>query len=268
MRTNNKELQKLKNMLDKEEIDESTYRRLTQKLSENYNLKEKNDYIISNSKSEYASSIIIRIIAILFLIIIVVFIIFFIKNMISSVTSENNSIAKSNSFPNDVIDPSKGVRLNYNGYPVDVEFISKYVLKGRVIATKGYFGNGLQDTIAPYDLGISWGTISTDKNNEHVQASIDNRRLTYRVAGTEQWFTSVGGENHIHTHISNNHLVPCNNEIKNNVQIGDTVTLTGYLIKVYYYDNNKKILAWESSTTRRDNGDGACETMYVTSITY
>jgi len=46
-----------------------------------------------------------------------------------------------------------------------------------------------------------------------------------------------------------------------NLNVNDHIKLIGYLVKVNF-DNG----TWESSLTRTDTGNGACEIMYVTDV--
>lgn len=71
------------------------------------------------------------------------------------------------------------------------------------------------------------------------------------------------------SHISNNHLLPSNEEIYKAIQnadVGDQVHLEGYLSEysVTVTDNGRELFHRGTSTTREDTGNGACETIYVT----
>lgn len=61
------------------------------------------------------------------------------------------------------------------------------------------------------------------------------------------------------------HMIPANDEIKSRlkkVRVGQVVALSGYLVRVQGADG----WHWNSSMTRRDSGDGACEVVWVKDI--
>ena len=69
-------------------------------------------------------------------------------------------------------------------------------------------------------------------------------------------------------YISNNHIIPSNKKIAKALKYikkGDFIELEGYLVDANI-DFWQITHYWESSTTRNDTGDGACEVIYVTSI--
>lgn len=67
--------------------------------------------------------------------------------------------------------------------------------------------------------------------------------------------------------LSNNHLLPANDEIYEQVRqahIGDQIHLKGYLTSYKAKDTNGQEFTRSTSNTRTDTGDGACETVYAT----
>ncbi len=75
-------------------------------------------------------------------------------------------------------------------------------------------------------------------------------------------------KNFYSTEISNNHLIPADENIYKKikqVRIGDQIRLKGYLSEYQVSDaNGKKIYSRGTSTTREDIGNQSCETIYVT----
>ena len=69
---------------------------------------------------------------------------------------------------------------------------------------------------------------------------------------------------------SNNHLIPQNDEIKSiikDLDIGDQIKINGFLVDYKTYDEDgQRVSSRETSTTREDEGNGACETLFVTDI--
>ena len=63
---------------------------------------------------------------------------------------------------------------------------------------------------------------------------------------------------------SNNHIIASTPEVRQKVlglKVGSSVRLTGYLVRVEYDD-----IELNSSMTREDSGNGACEVFYVTGV--
>jgi hypothetical protein len=66
---------------------------------------------------------------------------------------------------------------------------------------------------------------------------------------------------------SNNHLIPASEEVYKKIkeaQVGDQIYLKGYLANYEFIDNKGDRYSRNSSITRSDNGNGACEVVYVT----
>ena len=77
----------------------------------------------------------------------------------------------------------------------------------------------------------------------------------------------VGDVENVERSASNNHIIPADDRIKRTVlkiRRGDRVKLEGYLVDVKAADDKGNTFTWNSSTTRTDTGDGACELIYVT----
>jgi hypothetical protein len=50
------------------------------------------------------------------------------------------------------------------------------------------------------------------------------------------------------------------------IKTGDHIRLKGYLVSITATDSKGTPYYWNSSTSRNDTGDGACEVMYVTEV--
>ena len=64
-------------------------------------------------------------------------------------------------------------------------------------------------------------------------------------------------------------MIPADDEIEallKKVKTHDYVEIEGYLVKINAKTKNGGRFWWNSSTTRSDDGDGACELIYVTGI--
>ncbi len=79
----------------------------------------------------------------------------------------------------------------------------------------------------------------------------------------------VNNPDYVSTHCSNNHLIPADNAIKRKIKRlkkGDHVRIQGYLVNVDAENSAGKVYLWDTSVSRDDSGDGACEIIYVTNI--
>ena len=56
-------------------------------------------------------------------------------------------------------------------------------------------------------------------------------------------------------------------QLLRNVKEGDYIKIEGYLVYLYYSNEDGRG-EWTSSLTRTDRGDGACEVIYVKNITW
>jgi hypothetical protein len=66
----------------------------------------------------------------------------------------------------------------------------------------------------------------------------------------------------IETHSANMHMIPADAGVDHtlaNVHTGNIITLHGKLVRI----DSKDGWHWQSSLTREDTGDGACEVIYV-----
>jgi hypothetical protein len=86
--------------------------------------------------------------------------------------------------------------------------------------------------------------------------SAGNRFLKYNTADRAS-LAANGGWDGVGTYISNNHIIPADEEIEKiikTVEKDDYVELTGYLVRATC--NNPGFI-WRSSLKRTDDGDGA-----------
>ena len=72
-------------------------------------------------------------------------------------------------------------------------------------------------------------------------------------------------QSEIECHASNNHLIAANSSVAHvisHLYPGEIVTMQGYLVNVTRPDG----FHWDTSLSRTDTGNGACEVMYVTGV--
>jgi hypothetical protein len=69
---------------------------------------------------------------------------------------------------------------------------------------------------------------------------------------------------------SNNHLIPADAAIARRIgaiQVGDQIRMTGLLVDYQVSKDGRRLFARQTSLTRGDTGNGACEILYVTALT-
>lgn len=139
---------------------------------------------------------------------------------------------------------------------------AEYTLKGVVKSKKKY--SDYPSQISSYDLALAWGELNDEEIEDFITYSQSGRWYYYRYKSG----TPVSGD-YIAEHSANVHIIHKNEEILdqlNNIKEGDFILLKGYLVDVDFTEIQSDSL-WKTSLTRSDTGDGACEILYVESVT-
>jgi hypothetical protein len=146
--------------------------------------------------------------------------------------------------------------FTHNGYQITP--LEDFAIEARVLAAKDYtFGR--EADLSPVDLALGWGSMSDEAILKDIKISQSNRFYFWRVES----FPIPREE--IETQSANMHLIPADKYIEKTLKAirpGQVVKLTGYLIEAKADDGWR----WKSSLTRNDTGAGACEVVYVKSI--
>ena len=136
--------------------------------------------------------------------------------------------------------------------------LETFSIEARVLAAKDYtFGR--EADLSPVDLALGWGSMSDEAILKDVKITQSNRFYYWRVDA----FPLPRRE--IETQSANMHMVPATSQIEQTlkaVKPGKVVKLTGYLIEAKAEDGWR----WKSSLTREDTGAGACEIIFVNSL--
>lgn len=136
--------------------------------------------------------------------------------------------------------------------------MAKYTIRARVLHTKHYWVDG--NDLVPYDVALGWGRMSDQSVLDHLEISQGNRFFFY------QWQNAPPiPEKEIECHAANNHLIAASGSIARvigGLYPGEIVTMQGYLVNASKPDG----FHWNTSLSRTDTGNGACEVFYVTGI--
>jgi hypothetical protein len=140
-----------------------------------------------------------------------------------------------------------------------IQPVAEFSLTARVLSTESYH-TGREADLSPVDLALGWGPMSDSAVLDQLQISQGNRFYFYRWSNAPP-IAPVD----IVEHSANMHMIPATDDIKHRlgeVRTGQVVALQGYLVRVQAADG----WHWNSSMTRSDSGNGACELVWVTAL--
>jgi hypothetical protein len=149
-------------------------------------------------------------------------------------------------------------KTTVNGF--EVTFIQEYSLNATIKGVK-FYNDGWRAHIAPVDLCLAWDKAA---NAKHISFDQKHRGCWYSYNEKNTLKKA-----YITSHMSNNHIIPANEQIRskiNSLNTGDQIQINGYLVESKGTYEGKNYY-WDSSLSRTDTSDGACEVFYVTNIT-
>lgn len=145
--------------------------------------------------------------------------------------------------------------FQFKGYQVSP--LAEFKIKAKVLAKEDYY-LGKESDLSPTDLVLGWGEMSDEEVVQQIDISQSGRWYYWNV----ERFPILRRK--IETQSANMHMIPATDEIENSlsgVKQGEIVELDGYLVRVDDVDNG---WYWQSSLSRDDTGNGACELVFVT----
>ncbi len=151
--------------------------------------------------------------------------------------------------------------IKHDGYRVLLNAKARYRLDGVLVSKRGYRG-GIMNWLAPWDYGMIWGAVI--EQQKFIQFRQVVRFMLYRYSPE-----APVSMPYISSHSSNSHLIPANPNIRKalgKARKKATVRIEGYLVEVTVIKGPKLFSSWNSSLTRLDTGNGACEIIYVTRL--
>lgn len=160
-----------------------------------------------------------------------------------------------------IINEKNQETIDFKG--VKITKLATYDITGLVLGMEYYYFGGGANSISPEDLVLCWGPVATAKYKNDISISIggNDRFTNFTIGGN--LLKDYG--NDATNYISNNHIIPMNNQQKNvlkKVRKGDVVQILGYLV----YCEGDGWTWGPSSMTRTDTGNGACEIILAESI--
>jgi len=136
--------------------------------------------------------------------------------------------------------------------------VASFQVAGRVLGARHYRSDREAD-LAPVDLAMGWGPMADPAVLKSIHISQGGRFYRWQVAE----FPIPAGE--ITAHSANMHLIPASPAVAarlSDVEQGQNIRFKGYLVKITADDGWR----WQSSTTRKDQGAGACELVLVDAL--
>ncbi len=133
--------------------------------------------------------------------------------------------------------------------------VARFAVHARVLSTQRYrFGRDAE--LSPVDLALGWGRMSDQAVLDRIDVSQGGRFYRWRVENYPIPRREIIEQS------ANMHMLPANDAVLDDllaVREGDLVAFEGYLVTVTAPDG----WHWNSSTTRKDTGNGACEVVWV-----
>jgi hypothetical protein len=140
-----------------------------------------------------------------------------------------------------------------------LEVRASFELTARVLSREDYEYDDLAP-IVPVDLALGWDRMSENEVLKKIRISQSNRFYYWYVDD----FPIPRRE--IEESSANMHMIPADADVEralHNVHSGQVVHIEGFLVDARRDDGR----TWQTSRSRDDTGAGACEIVYVESIT-
>lgn len=138
---------------------------------------------------------------------------------------------------------------------------ARYTITARVLRRENYrFDDGAD--IAPVDLAVGWGPMSDTRVVDALEFSQMGRFFYWKPKHPDAFPIPAAL---LVTHAAQMHLIPATPALEKRMKKlrpGQIVTIDGYLVDV----RGAGGFAWNTSMTRSDTGNGACEIVWVDAL--
>jgi hypothetical protein len=154
------------------------------------------------------------------------------------------------------------LNLQPTGFMIDDYHVTRkasFKIHARVLSTERYFLRR-EAELSPIDLALGWGPMSDQAVLDRLDISQSGRWFHWRYEDSPPV-----PEQQIIASSSNMHMIPSSSYISRQLKQlrkGDLIHIDGYLVDV----DHDSGWQWRTSMTRTDTGDGACEVVYVESL--
>ena len=124
-----------------------------------------------------------------------------------------------------------------------------YVISGQLVSKRKY-SSGFMHNLSPWDYALVWGGAIQQLDRIKFKQVVRFCLFTYNP-------DKPVDPRFIGEHMSNNHLIPSNKT---------SARLEGYLVDVAAMKGDQYAGEWNTSLVRSDDGNGACEIIYLTKV--
>jgi hypothetical protein len=136
---------------------------------------------------------------------------------------------------------------------------ARFEVRARVLSKEPYY-LGRSADLSPVDLALGWGVMSDSAVLDRIDISQSGRwyHTRYELPPPVDERLMVASS-------SNMHMIPARKDVEGllkKLRVGDIVDIRGFLVDV----DHESGWHWRSSMSRTDSGDGACELVYVESV--
>jgi hypothetical protein len=168
--------------------------------------------------------------------------------------------------PPGIVAPDEPVQVNLDDPPrFEVKgytFIkrAKYDITARLLRKEIYRLDGGAG-IAPVDLGVGWGPLSDSTLLQELEFSQMGRFFYWQPREADFPLPTPV----LISHLAQMHMIPATKDLEarlKKLRPGQIVTASGYLVDV----RGPGGFAWNTSLSRTDAGDGACELFWVEAL--
>jgi hypothetical protein len=138
---------------------------------------------------------------------------------------------------------------------------ARYDITARVLRREIYRVDG-GAALAPVDVAVGWGPLSDSRILDQLEFSQMGRFFYWKPKDPATFPLSPGT---LIGHGAQMHLIPSTKELDRRIRKlrpGQVATLGGYLVDV----RGPGGFMWNTSLTRDDTGDGACEIVWVETL--
>ena len=144
--------------------------------------------------------------------------------------------------------------ISYKGCTITP--LATFKAKARVLSKKKY-SFGRESDLAPIDLALGWGQMSNSMVLKEISIRQTSRFYFWRSSSIPPI-----PEKQIKESSANMHFIPSTDAIMKELitlKKGSIISFSGYLVNVTAPDGWQ----WNSSLTRKDTGNGACELIWL-----
>lgn len=148
--------------------------------------------------------------------------------------------------------------LRKNGWKMQP--LAKFTVEARVLGKTAYTKD-FAATIATYDLALGWATMADPAMLEKFSITQRDRFYQWRY-----WSDIPLNDSDIKRQSANMHIIPADDVLLQKLQTlqtGALIRMEGYLVEA---SHPRALKRWCSSLSRDDEGEGACEILYATSL--